>query len=179
MTLPAAIRVAYRDAKIGFVFSRRGLIMEAASSYFLPRLIGLSRAVHLTTTGAVYPASHPLLSNLFSELLDSPQATVKRALEIAQDIADNTSVVATKLMRDLMYRGPDSAEAAHLLDSRIIHNLFGSRDNNEGINSFFEKRRPQFKGTMADDAPPAYPWWQPVDITYPPKAAAAAKSSKL
>lgn len=105
MTLPAAIRVAYSKAKIGFVFSRRGIIMEAVSSFFLPRLIGMSRAMHLTTTGAVYPAEHPLLSNLFSEVLPSPEATVARALEIADDITKNTSTISTKLMRDLMYRG--------------------------------------------------------------------------
>jgi len=88
--------------------------MEACSSYFLPRLIGFSRAMHLITTGSVYPASHPLLANLFSEVLPTPQATVARALELADEVAKNTSTISTKLMRDLMYRGPDSAEGAHL-----------------------------------------------------------------
>ncbi|KAH8698699.1 enoyl-CoA hydratase/isomerase family protein [Talaromyces proteolyticus] len=142
-TLPAAIRVAYQDAKIGFVFARRGVIMEGASAFFLPKLIGHSRALHLATTGGVYPASHPLLSNLFSELLPTPEATIARALELANDIAENTSVVATAIMRDLMWRTPSSAEETHLLNSRLIYDLFGSTDNTEGVASFFEKRKPQ------------------------------------
>lgn len=175
MTLPAAIRVAYSGAKVGFVFARRGIVMEAASSFFLPRLIGLSRALHLTTTGSVYPANHPLLSSLFSEILPTPEATLARGLEIATEIAENTSTVSTALMRDLMYRGPDSAEATHLLDSRLLWALFGKRDNEEGVRSFFEKRKPVFKGNFngdnegEDDVPDAYPWWKPVDVGVLPR----------
>ncbi|EED21392.1 enoyl-CoA hydratase/isomerase family protein [Talaromyces stipitatus ATCC 10500] len=139
VTLPAAIRVAYKDAKIGFVFARRGLIMEGASAFLLPKLIGHSRALHLVTTGAVYPASHPLLSDLFSEILPSPEATVARALEIATDIAENTSIISTAIMRDLIWRSPGSAEETHLLNSRLIWDMFGSADNIEGTKSFFEK----------------------------------------
>jgi enoyl-CoA hydratase/carnithine racemase len=90
----------------------------AVSSFFLPRLIGTSRAMHLTTTGSVYPADHALFGHLFSETLPTPEATVARALELADEVAKNTSTISTKLMRDLMYRGPPSAEEAHLLDSR-------------------------------------------------------------
>jgi enoyl-CoA hydratase/carnithine racemase len=167
MTLPAAIRVAYKNAKIGFVFNRRGLIMEGASAFFLPRLVGHSRALHLITTGSVYPASHPLLSSLFSEVLPTPEATVARAIELATEIAQNTSTVATALMRDLMYRGPDSAEAMHLLDSRVIFDLFGGRDNEEGIRSFLEKRKPEFQARFSNkaDVPSIYPWWTPVDVS--------------
>lgn len=171
MTLPATIRIAYSGAKIGFVFARRGLIMEAASSFFLPRLIGLSRALHLTTTGAIYPADHPLLSSLFSEILPTPEATVARALELAAEIAESTSTVSTALMRELMYRGPGSAEATHLLDSRLLWELFEKRDNEEGVRSFLEKRKPVFRGgfneNSADDVPDAYPWWEPVDVGVP------------
>lgn len=97
--------------------------MEACSSWFLPRLIGHSKALHLTMTGSVYPAESPLFGDLFTELADSPEGTLKRALELADDIAKNTSTVSTKMMRDLMYRGPDSAEAAHLLDSKVIYSV--------------------------------------------------------
>ena len=172
MTLPANIRLASASAKIGFVFARRGIIMEACSSYFLPRLIGLSRAMHLITTGSIYPANHPLLLNLFSEVLPSPEATLARAFQLADEVANNTSTVSTKLMRDLMYRGPDSAEGAHLLDSRVIFGLFGNKDNDEGVKSFKEKRPPNFRGKMPDDAPNVYPWWEPVAV------ASSAKASK-
>lgn len=179
MCLPAAIRVVYAKAKIGFVFARRGIIMEACSSFFLPKLIGLSRALHLTMTGGVYPAEHPLMRELFSEILPTPEATLKRALELADEIAKNTSTVSTKLMRDLMYRGPPSAEETHLLDSRIIKGLFGGPDNEEGVKSFFEKRPPKFDATMTKDAPSAWPWWSQIDIGYTEKVKPITKSSKL
>ena len=170
MTLPATIRLACRSAKIGFVFSRRGLVMEACSSYFLPQLIGLSRAMHLTTTGSTYPASHPLLNELFSEVLPTPEATLSRALELAEDVAKSTSNVSLNMNKALMYHGPDSAEGAHLLESKILAGLFGRKDNNEGVKSFFEKRAPNFQGKMPDDAPSVYPWWDPLDIAGSPKA---------
>ncbi|PQE33335.1 enoyl- hydratase isomerase protein [Rutstroemia sp. NJR-2017a WRK4] len=166
LTLPTSIRLVSSTAKIGFVFSRRGIIMEACSSYFLPRLIGLSRAIHLTTTGSVYPSTSPLLSNLFSEILPADQV-LPRALEIAADIAQNTSLVSTKVMRDLMWRGPATAEETHLLDSRVLLELFGGEDKREGVASFLEKRNPEFKANMLENAPSAWPWWKQVD-TKPP-----------
>lgn len=152
--------------------------MEACSHYFLPKLIGVSRALHLTTTGQVYPADHRLMRDLFSEILPTPEATLERALELAQDIAKNTSIVSTKLMRDLMFHAPATAEEAHLLDSKIIHGLFGSNDNTEGIKSFFEKRSPEFVGTMSRDAPEAWPWWPQIDIGHVPSTV-GLKQSKL
>ena len=170
MTLPATIRLACKSAKIGFVFSRRGLVMEACSSYFLPRLIGLSRAMHLTATGSIYPASHPLLNELFSEVLPTPEATLARALDLAEDIANNTSNVSLNINKALMHHGADSAEGAHLLESKVLAGLFGCKDNEEGVKSFLEKRAPHFQGKMPDDAPSVYPWWEPLDIAGSPKA---------
>ena len=131
MTLPCAIRVAAASAKIGFVFARRGLIMEACSSFFLPRLIGFSRAMKVTTTGATYRADDSnTWGSLFAETIkdegENGEAVVKRALEIADEVVKNTSTVATYLMRELMYRNPGSAEGTHLLDSRIIYELLSS-----------------------------------------------------
>lgn len=126
MTLPMAIRVVYRQAKIGFVFARRGLVMEACSSYFLPRLIGLARAIHLVTTGATYRADDPLFGGLFSEFADKPEDVLPKALGIAEEIVNNTSTVSTYLMKEMMYRDTGSPEAQHLLDSKIIYELFGS-----------------------------------------------------
>ncbi|OQU95931.1 hypothetical protein CLAIMM_02086 [Cladophialophora immunda] len=157
ITLPACIRIAYAKSKVGFVFSRRGVVMEACSSYFLPRLIGHSRAIHLATTGAVHSADHDLLKPLFSELCGTPEETIARALEVAQDIARNTSTVSTKIMCELIYRGPDSVEEAHLLDSQMIYGLYGRKDNLEGVQSFLEKRQANFTGRMPQDAPDGYP----------------------
>lgn len=122
----------------------------------------MSKALHLTTTGSTYPASHPLLNTLFSETLPAPSAVLPRALQIAQEIVANTSTVSTYLMREMMYRDAGSAEGQHLLDSRIIYELFSSKDNEEGVKAFLEKRQVNFKGDMQTDAPAAYPWWQEV-----------------
>ncbi|KAK6362350.1 hypothetical protein TWF730_006044 [Orbilia blumenaviensis] len=169
MTLPMTIRVAYRAAKIGFVFSRRGLVMEACSSFFLPRLIGMAKALHLVTTGATYRADDPLVEGLFTLLVDSPEEVLAKALTLAEDIVRNTSILAAYMMREMMYRDTGSAEGQHLLDSRLIYEMFSSADNKEGVQSFLEKRPPQFKGTIQKDAPSAYPWWQPVSVLGWPK----------
>jgi enoyl-CoA hydratase/carnithine racemase len=126
MTLPMTIRIAPKTAKIGFVFARRGLVMEANSSFFLPRLIGMSRALHVVSTGATYLAGDPLLNGLFSEVTDSPEQVLPRALEIAEDISKNCSNVSIMLMKEMMYRNPGSAEATHLLDSKIMWEMFGT-----------------------------------------------------
>ncbi|KAG9235439.1 enoyl-CoA hydratase/isomeras-like protein [Amylocarpus encephaloides] len=177
MTLPMAVRVVSREAKIGFVFARRGIVMEAASSYFLPRLIGFSKAMHLITTGDVYAATHPLLADLFTEIV-SKEKVLGRALGIAESVAGNTSAVSWTLMRDLMWRGPGSVEGTHLLDSRVLLEVLGGRDQREGVESFLEKREPVFKGTMERDAPSVWPWWEPVDVR-PFGRGEVVKTSKL
>lgn len=125
MTLPMNIRIAYSGAKIGFVFARRGLVMEACSSFFLPRLIGHSRAMAAVTTGSVHLAKDKLFDGLFTELLDKPEDVLPRALEVAEDVVKNTSVVSTHLMKELMYRDAGSPEGQHLLDSRVLYELIG------------------------------------------------------
>ncbi|KAG9243319.1 ClpP/crotonase-like domain-containing protein [Calycina marina] len=166
MTLPMSIRIASEDAKVGMVFARRGIVMEAISSFFLPKLIGFSRATHLVTTGSVYEATDPLLRELFSEVLPK-EKVLKRALELADGIAKNTSGMSTQLMKDMMWRNPGTPEETHLLDSRILIELFNGKDKKEGIDSFLEKRDPKFTGTMEDDAPKAWPWWKDVDVGVP------------
>jgi enoyl-CoA hydratase/carnithine racemase len=166
MTLPANIRVASRDAKVGFVFARRGFNMEACSSFFLPRLVGASRALHLVTTGAVYPANHRLLDGLFSEVV-APDQVLPAAMAIADEIAANVSVVAARVMKDMVLRGPASPEEAHLLESKVFFDLFSGPDAQEGVTSFMQKRKPNFQGTMEENAPGAYPWWEPMDVTAP------------
>ncbi|PHH63313.1 hypothetical protein CDD81_6087 [Ophiocordyceps australis] len=162
MALPATIRIASRDAKIGFVFARRGFTMEACSSFFLPRLIGASRALHLLSVAAPYPATHDLLKDLFSQVV-APDQVLPCALAIAEDMVANVSLVASTIMKDMIYRGPASPEEAHLLESNLFLSLFLSQDAQEGKESFLQKRTPDFQGTMAD-APPVYPWWAPVNV---------------
>lgn len=139
----------------------------------------MGKALHLVTTGSVYPANHPLLNGLFSELLDTPEKVLPRAIELATEIAHNTSTVSTNLMRELMYRNPGTAEGTHLLDSHVIYGLFGSKDNNEGVNSFMEKRAAKFEASMLNDAPTAYPWWEAVDTSVRAKAEGQVGKPKL
>ena len=120
------IRIVPRSAKIGFVFARRGLVMEACSSFFLPRLIGHSRAMAVVTTGSTYLASDPIWSGLFTYVVDNPGEVLEKALEVAGEVVKNTSVVSTYLMKEMMYRDTGSAEGQHLLDSRILYELFTS-----------------------------------------------------
>ncbi|PTB68206.1 ClpP/crotonase [Trichoderma citrinoviride] len=168
MTLPASIRVASRDAKVGFVFARRGFCLEACSSFFLPRLVGAARALHLATTGAVYPAGHRLFDGLFSDVVDADKV-LPTALGIAEDIAANVSLVSAAVMKNQIFRAPASPEEAHLVESKMFYSLVRSKDAKEGIESFLQKRQPEFRDTIEDDAPPGYPWWTPVDVR-PPKA---------
>ncbi|TVY84672.1 3-hydroxypropionyl-coenzyme A dehydratase [Lachnellula suecica] len=162
MILPMTIRVAYSNAKVGFVFSQRGLVMEAASSFFLPRLIGHSRALYLTTTGSVLPASSPHFGSLFQELLPSSEAVLPRAVALASQISAQTSGTSTYLMREMMWRGKDSAEETHLLDSELMWDLYGGKDKKEGIASFLEKRKAVFGG-VEEGVPDMVPWWGAAD----------------
>ncbi|EJP69424.1 hypothetical protein ACQRIT_002742 [Beauveria bassiana] len=164
MTLPATVRVASSQAKCGFVFAQRGFCMEACSSFFLPRLIGTSKAMHLVSTGAVYPATHRLFDDLFSEVVE-PAQVLPTALKIAEGMAQNCSIVSTQVMKDMMYSGPKSPEEAHLLESKIFYSLTcPDTDSAEGVQSFLQKRPPKFTGTMQNQRPFGYPWWSNLDV---------------
>lgn len=159
MTLAASVRVASSAAKVGFVFARRGIAMEACSSFFLPRLLGAAKALHLVTVGGVYAATDPLVRDLFGEVVP-PEQVVGRAVEIAEEVAGNCSAVSVRVMRDMILRGADTPEGAHALESKVLYDLFRGRDFVEGVKSFKEKRLPRFEGNLEEDAPRVWPWWE-------------------
>lgn len=119
--------IAYQAGKYGFVFARRGITMESCSSYFLPRLVGFSRAMHLVSTGGVYPPTTQHFGELFAETLPDARNVLPRALELATEMAENVSPLASWLNRCLMWRGAESAEEAMLLESKVIHSMFGGK----------------------------------------------------
>src|SRR6476620_196973 len=160
MTLPMDIRLAADNAKIGFVFSRRGLVMEAASSWFLPRVVGISQALEWVATGRVFDAAEALRGGLVARTYPAGEL-LPAAYELAREIADNTSAVAVATSRQLMWRmlGADSPWEAHRLDSRGIYVLGKAPDVAEGVSAFLEKRPPRFPMRISTDLPDLGPRW--------------------
>ncbi len=161
MTLPMDIRLASNTAKIGFVFARRGLVPEACSSWFLPRLVGVSKALEWTFSGRVFLAQEALDGGLVRSLHE-PDDLLPAAIEIAREIADNTSAVSISATRQLLWRmlGADHPMEAHKIDSRLIWELGKGADVGEGVTSFLEKRAPEFTMKPSVDMPDVYPWWE-------------------
>ncbi len=160
MTLPMDIRLASKNARMGFVFARRGVVNEACSSWFLPRIVGISKAAEWVLTGRVFEAQEALAHGLVSELL-APDALIPRAREIATEIAQNTSAISVALARQLLWKmlGADHPMEAHKLDSKCMFWIGARADAREGVTSFLEKRPPKFVMKPSSEMPPFYPWW--------------------
>ena len=162
MTLPMDIRIASDNARFGFVFARRGIVPEACSSYFLPRVVGISQALSWCFSGRVFPADEALEGGLISEI-HPREALLDRARTIAREIGDNTSAISVTLIRQMMWRmlGADHPMEAHKIDSRGVYYTGRSEDAKEGVNAFLEKRDARFPGRVTEDLPSFYPWWEP------------------
>ena len=160
MTLAMDIRVASAAARMGFVFVRRGVVPEAASTWFLPRLVGVSRAAEWVFTGRVFSAEEALAGGLVTRVV-APEDVLPTARALAREIADNTSAISVALSRQMLWRllGADHPIAGHLLDSQAMFWTGRSADAYEGVRSFLEKRAPRFTGKPSQDMPPFYPWW--------------------
>ncbi len=160
MTLAMDIRIASTAAKFGFVFARRGIVPEACSSYFLPRVVGISKALEWCYSGRVFPAQEALDGGLLRSLHE-PEDLLSAARAIAEDIRDNTAPVSVALTRHMMWKmlGADHPMEAHKIDSRGIHYRGKSEDSKEGVMAFLEKRDAQFPNTVSSDLPEFYPWW--------------------
>ncbi|MEO5722993.1 MAG: crotonase/enoyl-CoA hydratase family protein [Ilumatobacteraceae bacterium] len=158
MTLPMDIRLASDKAKFGFVFARRGIVPEACSSYFLPRLVGISQAAEWCFTGRVFPASEALAGGLVRSVHPGDEL-LGAARTIATEIAANTSAVSVALTRQMLWRmlGADHPMEAHKVDSRGILMQGRSADAREGVNSFLEKRPAVFPLKVSTDLPDIFP----------------------
>jgi enoyl-CoA hydratase/carnithine racemase len=160
MTLPMDVRLAAEDARMGFVFARRGIIPEACSSWFLPRVVGIGQAMEWVATGRVFSAQEALAGGLVrsvhpqAELLDAARA-------LAREIADNTAPVSVALARRLMWRmlGAEHPMLAHRADSRGMVARGQSADAVEGITAFLEKRTARFPDRVSDGLPDVMPGW--------------------
>ncbi|KAJ3343881.1 hypothetical protein HDU93_005164 [Gonapodya sp. JEL0774] len=172
MTLPMDIRIVYKGAKIGFVFVRRGILPEAASSWFLPQLIGKSQTQALFMPGRVLTADHHLFNGLFFDLIDSPDKVLPAAIELVKEIVQNASLVSIAITKAMVWHDQGSPEGQHLLDSKGILYTGNGADSREGTSSFLEKRIPEFPGRIDGPSgtyglPSYYPWWNSQDISSP------------
>jgi enoyl-CoA hydratase/carnithine racemase len=160
MQLAMDIRIASESARFGFVFSQRGIVPEAASSWFLPRIVGISQALEWCYTGRVFPAQEALTGRLVSKVV-LPDELLPTARLLAREIADKTAPVSVALIRQMMWRmlGADDPMQAHKVDSRGIYTRGRSQDVKEGVMSFLQKRPANFTDKVSSDMPDYFPWW--------------------
>ncbi len=161
LTLPCDVRIAADGARIGFVFARRGLVPEAGSAWFLPRLVGLPQALRWCLSGRLISAAEALAGGLVSEVVPTDQL-LPRAFAIAAEMADGTAPVAVAMARAMLWRlgsaaSPDDALA---VDAAFNMALGGGADVKEGVAAFLDKRTPDFPGRVSRDLPPGFPWWR-------------------
>ena len=166
MQLAMDIRIASEAARFGFVFARRGITPEAASSYFLPRLVGISQALEWCYSGRVFPASEALAGGLVRSV-HAADDLLPAARAIAREIADNTAPVSIALTRQLMWRnlGATHPMDAHRVDSRAIQARGRSQDAQEGISAFLEKRQPAYPDKVSAGLPDIWPSWAPPEFS--------------
>ena len=160
MTLPMDIRLASESARFGFVFARRGIVPEACSSWFLPRVVGINTALEWTMTGRVFDAEEALARGLVRSV-HAPDDLLPAAYDIAREIATTTSAVSVAMTRQMLWRmlGEVHPMAAHRVDSPAIADLGRSNDAREGVVSFLEKRPPTFTDAVPGDIPGRWPFW--------------------
>ena len=161
MTLAMDIRLASENAKFGFVFARRGIVPEACSSYFLPRIVGIGQALEWCYSGRVFNADEALAGGLVRSV-HAKDDLLPAARAIAREIADNTSPISVTLVRHMMWRmlGADHPMEAHKIDSRGVHFTGKSPEAREGVEAFLEKRPASFPGKVSQDMPEFFPWWE-------------------
>jgi enoyl-CoA hydratase/carnithine racemase len=167
MTFPMDIRLASKNARMGVVFTRRGIVFDGCASWFLPRLVGMGVAAEWVYSGRVFPAQEAYDKGLVSELLE-PEQLLPRAYEIARGIVNNASAVSVAFCRQMMWKmlGADHPMQGHIVESRALNWIFGTAEAREGVTSFLEKRPPKFPMKLSKDMPPFYPWWKEQEFKY-------------
>ncbi len=162
MQLAMDVRLASENARFGFVFSRRGIVPEACSTWFLPRVVGISQALEWAFSGRVFSAQEALAGRLVSRIYPAGEL-LGAARALGREIADNTSQVSVALIRQMMWKmlGADHPMEAHKVDSKGIFVRGASPDVKEGVRSFLEKRPAKFPDRVTKDMPSYFPWWSP------------------
>jgi len=161
MQLAADIRLASDQARFGFVFNNRGIVPDACSSWFLPKIVGISRALELTYSGRIIDAQEALQLNLVSSIHDS-ESLLSDAVDITKKMVQNSAPVSISLTRQMLWRSLESSGPydAHVIESKAIDSRGASEDAREGVSSFLEKRPAEFKNKVSSDMPKFFPWWK-------------------
>lgn len=161
MLLPMDVRIASETARFGLVFARRGIVPEAASSWFLTRVVGISQAARWCYSGRIFDAEEARRGGLVDKVV-SPDELITAARNIAREFADDTAPVSVALTRHMLWKGLGMSHPmeAHRIDSRAILSRSLSEDAKEGVNSFLEKRPAEFPLKVSTDMPDFYPWWE-------------------
>jgi enoyl-CoA hydratase/carnithine racemase len=160
LALPIDIKIAADNARFGLVFTRRGLVPEAGSAWFLPKLVGLSQALKWCVTGKIFPAQEALDGGLVSELVPADKL-MARAKELAMEIATETAPISVALTRQMLWRfgTEETTEGVFKVEGQFIGQLGRGPDVREGVMAFLEKRKPNFSLKPSQDMPKGYPWW--------------------
>ena len=161
MQLAADIRLASDQARFGFVFNNRGIVPDACSSWFLPKIIGISSALELTYSGRIIDASEALKLNLVSSIHDS-ENLLDNAIDFAKNMVKNSAPVSIAVTRQMLWRSLEGSGPydAHIVESKAIDSRGASEDAKEGVSSFLEKRAAEFKNKVSSDMPEFFPWWK-------------------
>lgn len=159
ITLSCDFRLVGSDAKLGFVFTRRGIFPEGGSAWYLPRLVGMTRASDWMITGRLFRADEALASGLATSVHE-PDEVLDAAMALAADLRDNTAAVSVAVVRQMLAHlsGGDTPFPTHEVDSELIRNLPTNADAIEGVRTFLEKRQPNFSNTVATNMPTHLPW---------------------
>jgi enoyl-CoA hydratase/carnithine racemase len=160
MQLAMDVRLASTEARFGFVFSRRGVVPEACSTWFLPRIVGLPQALLWAYSGRVFGAEEAREGRLVKEVV-APDALLPRARALAHEITADTSAVSVALIRRMFWRmlGAQHPMEAHKVESRGLAAMGGLPDAYEGVQSFLEKRPARFPMRVSQDMPDLFPGW--------------------
>ena len=161
MQLAADIRLASDQARFGFVFNNRGIVPDACSSWFLPKIVGISKALELTYSGRIIDAQEALQLNLVASIHDS-ENLLSNAVDITKKMVQNSAPVSISLTRQMLWRSLESSGPydAHVIESKAIDSRGASEDAKEGVSSFLEKRPAEFKNKVSSDMPEFFPWWK-------------------
>ena len=161
MQLAADIRLASDQARFGFVFNNRGIVPDACSSWFLPKIVGISSALELTYSGRIIDASEALKLNLVSSIYDS-ENLLDNAIDFTKNMVKNSAPVSIAVTRQMLWRSLEGSGPydAHIVESKAIDSRGASEDAKEGVSSFLEKRAAEFKNKVSEDMPSFFPWWK-------------------